>query len=756
VSNRSFATTDELISFLKTERRKRERFGTRFVLVQGRNAWDDLIQTLIPEVGRVVRLSDFCSGHDTFPDMNRLVAYLEGETAGCSSILLTPLAECIRLDPTAGRIIRTLAEWPAERLERIYVPLFAAEELFFPEIEHVPRYNEGLLPELWSLAGEGDVEITVAPFYPSFETATVVKGIKDYLNLWEQRSAREIWLVTDLAQWLPKRKTRSECRVRLYQSSFDYIRKQLRWEDIREEWGTPDQWKWLAEQLQEHDNLDRLCARSLNVVGYQANQLFALWQGLDESRRWLVWLWSKARAAAGTYLHHVLANNDLIENFNYAAVMGVFTLPRSAAISRERKDLLHHLGVHVMPADFWERYRELSDPVDRLAVLTDLSEDEQAELVRCVGELLVRNSREQWWEYLEVAWPELNWYLQPAGTGDDFADRYFPAYVSCRLKDRVDEELAELIRGWANDQRLWSYRGRSDQLATERAAGATVLWVDAMGAEWTGLLTRLLTRQAEVECEIRIARGQLPTVTEANKEWETGEKVLRDLDDVAHHYDYQFPKSLLNEINAIKHVAAEALSLLEQFPEVVITSDHGLSRFAAREGVKVDPPAGAQVDARGRYAQVPAGYEQNGDGPWVVRDGAVYLVTHDGFRGGSTHHGEVHGGATPEEYLVPIIIARKTNAKASPRFEVVTSTIKLNPKGRGVLVLRCNRKVSDVELRAAGSILHGHSGSDFTWSFDLKGWKAGTYTGSVYVANRQVGEVSFEVVKGLVQEDLGL
>lgn len=753
----SFTTISELISHLRVERAKGERFATRFILVQGCQAWDALVPALTFEVDRVIRLSDFCSSPDTFPNMTRLETYLKGETAGCSSILLTPLAECIRLDPDNGEVIRTLAQWPAGPMRRIYVPLLAAEEFFFPEIERVSRHSVGLLPEVWYLKGEGHSEVIVAPFFASSVECQVVRGIREYLNLWEQSSLRKVWLVTAMAPWLPVRKTRSECRLCLYPSSFDYIYGNIYWEELRAEWGTPTQWDWLAEQVQEGDSLDRIAGRVLNVAGYNADQLFTLWQQLDEYGRWLVWLWSRKHSKAGTYLHHILSKNDSLNDFSHDAVMAAFMLPRSVSVSRERKELLRRLGIRLLPADFWARYRELADPLDRVAVLTDLSVDEREELVRCTGELLTKYPHEVWWEYLEVAWPELTWYLQPAATGGDFVDRYFAAYNRCRLKDRPDEELTVLIGKWAEQQLLWGYPGRSDLLARERGAGATVLWVDAMGVEWSGLLTQLLTTKPDIECEVWITRGHLPTTTEANKEWEAGEDVLRGLDDIAHHYDYRFPEAFLKEVEVIKDVADKALALLAQHPAVVITSDHGLSRFAATGDVKVDPPPGAQVDGRGRFALLPGDdYGGRNNEFWIMEEGNAYLLTHDRFKGGSACRGEVHSGASPEEYLVPVIVVRKTSAEALPRFEVVSRTVRLNPKGEGTLTLRCSRKVANVELRVAGHVLFGLSGAGFTWSFGLKGWKAGSYTGRVHVANRQVGEISFDVVRGLIRDDLGL
>jgi len=64
--------------------------------------------------------------------------------------------------------------------------------------------------------------------------------------------------------------------------------------------------------------------------------------------------------------------------------------------------------------------------------------------------------------------------------------------------------------------------------------------------------------------------------------------------------------------------------------------------------------------------------------------------------------------------------------------------------------------VASVELRVAGQALPGKPEAGLRWSFDLRGWKAGKYTGRLYSDGRFAGRISFEVVKGLMQEDLGL
>jgi hypothetical protein len=758
-----FSSTDELIDHLRLEQKKGERFATRFILVQGCQAWDDLIPKLNYEVDRVVRLSDFCSAPDVFPDMEQLKSDLGHSVGSCNSILLTPLAECIRLDPETADVIGWLAERPAERINRIYVPLLAAEEFFQSAINRVPRYHQGLLPDFWLLQGGGNSEVIVAPFCAEDANKNVIRGIEDYLLQWSQGSIRKAWLVTEMAPWLSVRQTRGECRVRIYPSSFDYVRRNIRWEELREKWGSLEQWEWLAVQIEPEESLDQLAARILKVVQYDMDQLFYFWPGVTKQEQWLIWLWSKASSKPRTYLHAVMQTNDSVDDFGHHVTTDIFhqTLPAPPPIGKERRQLLRCLGTNYMPAEFWEHYDMLKDPLQKISVLTDVSQQEREQTLACVRELLISKiNSSKWWDYLELAFPALAWYLQPVATGDEFADSYSRAFNRCRMIDGVDERLTALIDQWANQQLLWRYPPRSELISKLRADGAKIMWIDAMGVEWTGLLSQLLTQDGRVDCSVTIAKCNLPTITDANKEWETGETVVRGLDDIAHHYDYSFPESFLEAMQVIQGVADKALALLAQYPVVVITSDHGLSRFVVTDGEKTKTPEGLVTEAPGRFGSLEQdSYHIEPDHPLVMDKGRVMWLTHNRFRSAGPCRGEAHGGATPEECLIPVIIIRRTEEPQQelPEFKVLTKPVKLNAANEGSLTIRSNKAVSSsVELRAASYHAFGKPGVGFDWSFHLKDWRPGSYKGRLFCANRLIGEIDFEVVKGIMEQDFGL
>jgi len=758
-----FASADGLMNHLRQEQKQGERFATRFILVQGCLAWDDLVSKLNFGVDRVIRLSDFCSAPDVFPDMERLKLYLEQSVGSCRSILLIPLAECIRIDPETAEVIRWLAVWPADKINRIYVPLLAAEEFFQAAINRVPRYHESLLPDFWVLKGEGDSEVIVAPFCTKDDNKNAIKGVQNYLSLWSQTSIRKAWLVTQMAPWLSVRQTRGECRVRIYPSSFDYVRRNTRWEELREEWGSSEQWEWLAVQIEQGENLNQLAARLLKVVEYNFDQLFYMWQRVRKQVRWLIWLWSKASSKPRTYLHDVMRANNSINDFSYHVSTHIFhqTLPTPPPICQERRQLLRCLGTDYMPPEFWEHYDMLTDPLHKISVLTDISQQERKQAVACVKEILISKiNPSKWWDYLALAFPALAWYLQPVTTGDEFVDSYFRVFNRCRVKDSTNKRLTSLVDRWASEQLLWNYPARSDLISKLRADGSKIMWVDGMGVEWTGLLSQHLVRNGEADCTVTITRCNLPTTTEANKEWGIDEEVDRELDSIAHHYDYSFPESFLKAMEAVERVANKALALLSQHPVVAITSDHGLSRFVVTDTQKTKVPEGLVAETPGRFASVKEGsYQIEPHYPFVLDKGYVIWMTHDGFQGAGSCRGEAHGGATPEECLAPIIVLRRTSEPRgeSAKFTLITAPVKLNVANEGSLAIRSNRVIgTHIELRAASYQVLGQSENGLNWSFRLKDWKPGSYKGRLFCANQLVGEIEFEVVKGILEQDVGL
>ena len=94
-----FESVDTLISYLDPERVKGERFATRFILLSGCNTWDDFILKMANQVDKIIYLSKYCTSPNVLPNMHKLMQDFKEVEKYYDSVLLLPLAECIRLNP---------------------------------------------------------------------------------------------------------------------------------------------------------------------------------------------------------------------------------------------------------------------------------------------------------------------------------------------------------------------------------------------------------------------------------------------------------------------------------------------------------------------------------------------------------------------------------------------------------------------------------------------------------------------------------
>jgi len=753
-----FTEVDDLLSHLREEKKIKNRFATRFLLVQGQKTWEELMSKLDYEVDQTIRLSTLCSGPDVFPDAENIFLALKNINGSDKTIMVCPIAECARLFPESGEIIRYLAEWPTGKVTRVYVPMLAAEDIFDSQINRIIRYKADELPEVWTIQGEGHVEVIVAPFRGVRAwDSHVVTGIKSFLELWEHGGSHKVWLVTRWASDLPVQQIRSDFRVRLFPSGFNFVRENCHWDNLCQEWGDPSQWEWLASNMQSGESFDKLASRLINIKEYNSSQLIALWRTLADDMRWLVWLWSKKKTKPGTYLYHVLQNSSKMNSFSQDIISGIFAIKTTVSLIKERKELLHFLDINHMSTDFWDKFNNLASDLDKFVTLTDTSEEERCNIVKCIQNILQSKAKESLWrEQLECIYPMLAWYLMSFDFQDDFLTDYFRLYIRCRLMDQLDDQLILKAREGAEKQLIWKYPSRKDLLVNITSDSKKILWVDGLGLEWAGLITQLLVERGDLEIDVKVARSNLPTTTEANKGWGEDDEVERGLDNIAHHYDYRFPNALIECFEVIKKIVNKIIASSQRYDAVILTADHGLSRFANKAG-KVEAPAGTEVRQHGRYADIGSiQYQPKPFSGWILDDSKAIMLIHEKFSGGGTSPGEVHGGGTLEECLVPVITVRRPDQVATITFELITSIVKLNPRGNGELVIKCNRAISNVQFKVAGQWLRGDNSIDNTWRFVLADFKNGKYVGRVYCSYRLVQEFDFTVMKGYVEDDLGL
>lgn len=317
-------------------------------------------------------------------------------------------------------------------------------------------------------------------------------------------------------------------------------------------------------------------------------------------------------------------------------------------------------AVKNISAQYLTEYLErLEDFPDAVKYLTDNTAAERRAMIRAVqGKPAVPSA-------FKKNFPAMSDYLEDFDLGDADITAYFRRYKKIKLCNLNDETFKQLVRELALTRPYNQFETRQ-KILEEADSTAKLYWLDALGVEFLGYIKARATR-LELFTTIRISRADLPTLTAQNKnfyeEW-TGDKFEKNskLDDLKHSPEKfsadgkcSAPTYLDDELTIIDDVLAEIkISLTNRRAEkIILTSDHGASRLAVMFGrenkFKMNSPGrhgGRCCPINSLDDKPDCATEENG---WWV------LANYDRFAGGRIDSVEIHGGATLEEVLVPVI-----------------------------------------------------------------------------------------------------
>jgi len=377
---------------------------------------------------------------------------------------------------------------------------------------------------------------------------------------------------------------------------------------------------------------------------------------MGPEREAVYWV-AQTSARTGSYLEAVVKLNGVTaKTFLHSYIAKVPVVEGGREKAEERRAAIRELGVERAEADI--RFMIASQKAIETTLLAPWlncgTKAERTELLRrCAEDKIVKKA-------VRIVYPEIAAYL-----GDVIEQTYFERYRELKLTNRVTQDFCnEVKQSYAQ-----KYLSR-DSLLQELAADeeCALLVVDAMGAEWLPMLTNLAREQnVGVEsAEIRTAR--LPTATRFNvMTWPEARRLpeIKRFDNIAHngaetHEAHSAQENLVAQLEVVGgEVLPRVADALTRFERVVVTADHGSSRLVVlawlqKHARTVEAPDGADIlDWRycGKGRKIcPPDLEETLDGNyWVVRG---YDRLPKGGGGGF----ERHGGGSPEERLVPIVV----------------------------------------------------------------------------------------------------
>lgn len=390
-------------------------------------------------------------------------------------------------------------------------------------------------------------------------------------------------------------------------------------------------------------------------------------------REAVLWL-LKQVAPKGSYLEYVAGREGLlVDIFRSAYIAGAAEgLDESVVYASERRDAIQEADVRTSDADIRQFIaRCAGESTSRVAPWLNCGTDaERAELLRrCVVDGIVSNA-------VKVVYPEAAAYLNIDPVfGDERLEEYFREYRELKMAGRVTPEFYDRSQRMCPPSSVQSRDVMVQRYASDNSCALLV--VDAMGAEWLPMLVAQARKRNIGVDLIGVGEVHLPTTTRFNDvHWPDAARRLPDikrLDNIAHngaeaHEARRAEENLAAALDVIgDDVLPRVAEGLARFERVLVTADHGSSRPSVlawqaepRLARTLAFEAGAEV-ADWRYSERPV----QGDCPPELEetlDGRHWAVR--GYnrlpKKGGGQSFEMHGGATLEERLVPVVVFSRT------------------------------------------------------------------------------------------------
>jgi hypothetical protein len=257
-------------------------------------------------------------------------------------------------------------------------------------------------------------------------------------------------------------------------------------------------------------------------------------------------------------------------------------------------------------------------------------------------------------------------------------------YKRAKLSDNYTPEIEEQIKTLnasevSFDEWYQSFSTTRTLLQT-RGDIEMFYWVDGLGIEWIPFIKEIIKEKSNQNIflnEIKIARSILPSKTDVNKVdlqklLPEGSQLIKagDLDNLAHQSTNKWPNIIIEEIKVVRNIVEEIISKYNG-KKIAIISDHGLTYLSQLvDGLGLN---GVESDHHGRVAIKNSGTWTTDGNYFRLEDGkTVCALKHNSLCNKVPKGQGIHGGCTPEETLVPVLIISSYEIGAEWNAEILT------------------------------------------------------------------------------------
>lgn len=580
------------------------------------------------------------------------------------------------------------------------------------------------------------------------------KGFKKLLREFEDGECTHIYASTQLSL------DNSLISIAELNSTFDIVKMIVPDLKVELSAGTDDQWAKLEKDLNK-------CNRNLDQVFYKYGIDDSLYDELYETiagfeyKNWLAFLYLKQNGVtiSNSYLKTVVDYTQRFSDFKENVLNYIIELSHNddhfQRMYDERKKLVKSFPEEEIA--IFMRANEV-DPKESIYRFTDNTMIERKAVIKWISAYGVNDA-------VSYVYPALAAYLKKyifeSTVLSEELTEYFDEYKRQKVTNRIDEEFIKRVEEYASRLLYAKLPTRNNAIMNVKdKENAYLYWIDALGVEYLSYIRELANKKG-LSVHVDITRSDIPTITAINKQfyesWIWGKKYKEEqLDNIKHKEkggyfftDEEVPIYIASELQVIEKAVSTAATELawHRCKSFVIASDHGASRLAVIR--RQESPY--ETDTGGEHFGRCCKTFENCDVVYKVEEnGYIVLTDYGRFKKSQPAKVEVHGGASLEEIVVPVItLTLKKQAGVS--IKVIHFDDIVADRHDGVTL---QLYISDVEYPNSISLViedkkyAGIQEDSTHFSFELKDIKRAKtkpYTAEVFDSSDLIGNISFKV-----------
>ena len=547
----------------------------------------------------------------------------------------------------------------------------------------------------------------------------------------------------------------------------------------KNEYGTQEQWGWLLNAMEGFDTFSAFVCSNFGATSNLISHLDTVLETGDKNKLWLLWLAMQVfGVGTNKYVTRIIANSDSVDTFERSLYNELLNIkhddPMFDTYYAERKRILDAIPENL---PYIDDYCDQIGMHEKYAVcyLTASSERERYELVKSLS--IYDYSEDEIGTVLKNGFPDIYSYMQlftfdvlntklpdaDCSLRGELTD-YFAQYKQQKLTNRIFDGFISKVDSHAVDRPFMKLQPRSSIVSKLDKDKTGFFFFDALGVEYLAFIQSKCEKYGLVS-EFAIARCELPSITSTNKEFENtcpNVKKISELDELKHHsmiYDYAicpYPIHLFRELEIIDTELRRIQTQLTQgiIEKAVILSDHGASRLAVLYGK--ESASNIELSEKGIHSGRCCKIDEDPKLPQVsYEDGYAVLANYERFKGSRAANLEVHGGATLEEVIVPIITLVRKSENITYCF--VDPVIKFKVGQDAKIILFSNMPMSHPRLQVnnifyEGTFIGDKKHAQFVMP-ELK--RTNSYEAIVYDGEKNVGvTLNFSIERATKQKNL--